>query len=190
MGTEIYARGVFINRSYDEVSLTQPALVQQIHREYVDAGADVITTNTFGANRIRLQPHGLEERLEDINRALLDEERPYLLIGFGRWGSSEPWLGTPVEWGQISGASAIVEASLPEMNPDMSQGSHFFHNLIGFRVFYLSVPHRGRYGVDWDWLRRQKTVRESDTVRHVRTDGSLRIAVDGRNARGVVTHDG
>ncbi len=69
MGTEIYKRGVFINRSYDEVSLTQPDLVREIHAAYLRAGADVLTTNTFGANRLRLQPYGLSDRVEDINRA-------------------------------------------------------------------------------------------------------------------------
>ncbi len=69
MGTEIYKRGVFINRSYDEVSLTQPELVREIHAAYLRAGADVLTTNTFGANRLRLQPYGLDDRVEDINRA-------------------------------------------------------------------------------------------------------------------------
>ncbi|MBN1826936.1 MAG: hypothetical protein JW958_11785 [Candidatus Eisenbacteria bacterium] len=132
----------------------------------------------------------IARELEGINQALIEEEKPYLLVGFGRWGSSEPWLGTPVEWGQISGARAIVEASLPEMNPDLSQGSHFFHNLIGFQVLYLSVPHHGRYGVDWKWLDRQETIRETDFVRHVRTVRPLRIIVDGRQARGVVKYDG
>ena len=67
MGTEIYKRGVFINRSYDEVNLTAPEIVQQIHEAYVEAGADIITTNTFGANQIRLLPFGLEDRHDEIN---------------------------------------------------------------------------------------------------------------------------
>ncbi len=69
MGTEIYKRGVFINRSYDEVSVSQPDIVRDIHAAYMRAGADVLTTNTFGANRLRLQPYGLDDRVEDINRA-------------------------------------------------------------------------------------------------------------------------
>ena len=67
MGTEIYKRGVYINRSYDEVNLTAPDLVEGIHRAYVEAGADVITTNTFGANRLRLMPFGLEDQHDAIN---------------------------------------------------------------------------------------------------------------------------
>ena len=69
MGTEIYRRGVFINRSYDEVSITQPDIVREIHAAYMRAGADVLTTNTFGANRLRLQPYGLDDKVQDINRA-------------------------------------------------------------------------------------------------------------------------
>jgi hypothetical protein len=126
--------------------------------------------------------------LDRVNRGLLEAERPYLLIGFGRWGSSDPWLGIPVDWGQISGARAIVEATLPEMNPDLSQGSHFFHNLIGFQVLYLSVRHQGRYRIDHAWLDRQTTVAETDFVKHVRADAPLEILVDGRRGSGVVRH--
>lgn len=126
--------------------------------------------------------------LEAVNQSLLDEERPYLLIGFGRWGSSDPWLGVPVEWGQISGVRAIVEATLPDMTPDLSQGSHFFHNMIGFQVLYLSVGHAGPHRIDWEWLDRQKAIAETDFVRHVRLGRPLRIEVDGRRARGWVRH--
>ncbi len=131
----------------------------------------------------------IAEELEVVNRSLLDEERPYLLIGFGRWGSSDPWLGVPVEWGQISGVRAIVEATLPDMNPDLSQGSHFFHNMIGFQVLYLSVGHAGPHRIEWDWLDRQKTISETGFIRHVRLERPLRIEVDGRHARGWVRYD-
>jgi methionine synthase I (cobalamin-dependent) len=71
MGTEIYRQGVFINRSYDEVTLSQPDIVRGIHAAYLRAGADVLTTNTFGANRLRLQPYGLDGQVEDINRSAI-----------------------------------------------------------------------------------------------------------------------
>ena len=80
-----------------------------------------------------------------INRSLVAEGRNYLLIGFGRWGTSDPPLGVPVAWGQISGARVIVEATLPDVQPDLSQGSHFFHNVLSFQVLYLSVEHHGPY---------------------------------------------
>ena len=69
MGTELYSKGVFLNRCFDELNLSHPELVQQVHHDYLIAGAEVIETNTFGANRIKLEPHGLADRLEDIIRA-------------------------------------------------------------------------------------------------------------------------
>jgi hypothetical protein len=125
--------------------------------------------------------------LDGINRGLVDEGRPYLLLGFGRWGSADPWLGVPVTWPQIGGARVIVEATLPGMEPELSQGSHFFHNLIGLRVLYLSVPHRGPHGIAWERLQPLPAVHESEFVRHVRLDRPLRVRVDGRRGRGVVT---
>jgi hypothetical protein len=93
----------------------------------------------------------------------------------------------PVEWSQIDGARVIVEATLPDMNPDLSQGSHFFHNLISFHVLYLSVPHDPPGGIDWAWLDGQPAVEETQFVRHVRTENPLAVRVDGRHGRGVVT---
>jgi pyruvate phosphate dikinase-like enzyme len=124
--------------------------------------------------------------LEKINRDLLEQRRPYLLIGFGRWGSSDPWLGIPVNWGQISGARAIVEATQPSMNVDLSQGSHFFHNLISFSVSYFCVSYDGPYAIDWKWLSGQRTVAETDFVRHVALPSPLSAKVDGKTGRGVI----
>ncbi len=128
--------------------------------------------------------------LAAINRHLAQEGRPYLLVGFGRWGSSDPWLGVPVDWGQISGASVIVEATLPQMTPDLSQGSHFFHNLISFEVLYMSVRHTSAGNIRWDWLDAHEALSESEHVRHVRLDEPLAVSVDGRSGRGVITHAG
>ncbi len=124
--------------------------------------------------------------LAAFNRTLVDGERPYLLIGFGRWGSSDPWLGIPVEWSDINGAQAIVEATLPNINVDLSQGSHFFHNISSFHVSYFSMPHSGRYAIDFDWLAGQPAVSETDLVRHVRLAQPLVVRVDGRSGRGVI----
>jgi len=132
----------------------------------------------------RLTP-AIAGEIEGLNRSLIDEARPYLLVGFGRWGSTDPWLGIPVRWDQISGARGIVEAALPQMNPEPSQGSHFFHNLTSFSVLYFTVPmHAGR-GVDWGWLARQQVVARTEHVRHVRTETPLVLRVDGRSRRGV-----
>ena len=127
--------------------------------------------------------------LEEINRQLEREGRPYLLIGFGRWGSSDPWLGVPVGWSDISGARVIVESSLPNMNPDLSQGSHFFHNMISFKVMYISTTLSAAHPVDWDWLDRQFVVAEKEFARHVRIDSPLTVKVDGLRNLGLIRHD-
>jgi hypothetical protein len=128
----------------------------------------------------------IAEELGSINRELQDQQRPFLLIGFGRWGSSHSSLGIPVDWSQISGARAIVEATLPEMNVELSQGSHFFHNLSSFRASYFMVQHGRNFGIDWEWLDRQPVERQTEFIRHVRPLERLLVRVDGRTARGVI----
>jgi len=124
--------------------------------------------------------------LSDFNRRMLESGRPYILIGFGRWGSSDPWLGIPVSWGQISGVRALVEATLPGMDVDLSQGAHFFHNMTSFRICYFAVPYNGRYGINWDWLKKQELSGQGEFVRHVHTSEKMQIKVDGRTGRGVI----
>ncbi|MBK9126537.1 MAG: hypothetical protein IPM13_01910 [Phycisphaerales bacterium] len=136
----------------------------------------------FDAGRTR----DIADELAEFNQALVEAGRPYLLIGFGRWGSSDSWLGVPVTWPQISGARAIVEATLPAMDVEPSQGSHFFHNLASMRVFYLTVHHSGPGQVDWTFLTAQPAVRETRWVRHVRLSAPLEVRVDARSGRGVV----
>jgi hypothetical protein len=136
------------------------------------------------------QTPAIAKELELINRSMVADGRRYLLIGFGRWGTSDPWLGIPVGWGQISGARVIVEATLPDVQPDLSQGSHFFHNLLSFRVLYVSVEHHGPYRIDWQWLERQPVVQSTGHATHVRLTTPLEVLVDGAEGRGVIRrHD-
>jgi hypothetical protein len=123
--------------------------------------------------------------VEAFNRRLRRDGRPYVLIGFGRWGSSDPWLGVPVDWGQISGAQVIVETSTSGMSPDPSQGAHFFHNLIGLGIYYLTASNLGGR-VDWEWLDAQPATDESAHVRHVRLPRPLTARVDGLAGLGVL----
>jgi hypothetical protein len=131
----------------------------------------------------------IAKELDAINRKLSDEHRPYVLIGFGRWGSSHPSLGIPVDWSQISGARTIVEATLPDMNVELSQGSHFFHNLSSFRATYFMVRHDGQFPIRWEWLTQQPVVSETELVRHVRPASPITVRVDGSTSRGVVLAD-
>ncbi|HPQ39463.1 MAG TPA: hypothetical protein PLV45_03740, partial [bacterium] len=127
--------------------------------------------------------------LDGLNRQLVKDGNRYILIGFGRWGSSDPWLGIPVNWGQISGARVLVEATLPNMIVDLSQGSHFFHNLSSFQVGYFAVRHHGPYRIDWEWLNCQDIVQDNTLTRHVRTRVPLMVKMDGRHSRGLITYD-
>ncbi|MDH3457261.1 MAG: PEP/pyruvate-binding domain-containing protein [Gemmatimonadota bacterium] len=147
---------------------------------------DILYVNptTFEARHTRT----IAGQLGKMNSRLLAEDRPYLLIGFGRWGSSDPWLGTPVKWGEICGARTIVEATRPDMWVEASQGSHFFHNISSSGVSYFSVGHDMTPGIDWTWLEAQPAAAETDLVRHVRLDQPLLVKVDGRTGRGVITH--
>jgi hypothetical protein len=124
--------------------------------------------------------------VDRMNHSLVSLGRPYLLIGFGRWGSADPWLGIPVRWPQISGARAIVEAGVSSGAVEMSQGAHFFHNLISFHVAYFSVPAGEERGIDWDWLERLPRAEEGGWVVRAESPEPLRVLVDGRSGRGVV----
>jgi hypothetical protein len=144
-----------------------------------------VRPDTFSLSRTPL----IAQQLGAMNRELQQQHRPFLLIGFGRWGSSHPSLGIPVDWGQISGARAIVEATLPDMNVEFSQGSHFFHNLSSFRTTYFMVQHEGRYRIRWDWLDHQPILHETEFIRHVRPAGPILVKVDGRTRRGIILPD-
>jgi hypothetical protein len=124
--------------------------------------------------------------LDHFNNKLLKEKLPYMLIAFGRLGTLDPWLGIPVQWGQICGAKVIVEATQENTRVELSQGSHFFHNMINLGVKYFSLPFSSAYAIDWDWLAGQEVIEETQFVRHIRLAGPLRVKVDGRRSRGVI----
>lgn len=124
--------------------------------------------------------------LESINSKLLDMNAPYLLISFGRLGTADPWLGIPVNWGQICGAKVIVEATQEKIRVDLSQGSHFFHNIINLGVKIFSIPFSSQFKIDWEWLDKQEIVEESHFVRHAKLQAPLLVKVDGRRGRGVI----
>ncbi|MDZ7763663.1 MAG: PEP/pyruvate-binding domain-containing protein [Melioribacteraceae bacterium] len=96
-----------------------------------------------------------------LNKKLLEQRKPYVLVGVGRWGSFDHWLGIPVTWDQISGASAIVESSFKDLEVAPSQGSHFFQNITSFRIGYFTVNSSEKVGfIDWKWLANQTAVEE------------------------------
>lgn len=129
----------------------------------------------------------MAEEIGVLNERLLAANRPYLLIGPGRWGSSHHGLGIPVQWGQISAARVIVETTLDNFVVEPSQGSHFFHNLTSFGVAYLTVNPRAAEGfVEWSWLSAQRVETEGVFVRHVRLDHALEVRVNGPRSQAAV----
>ncbi len=150
----------------------------------IDTIHDVVYIRPDGFSTDRTR--AIRQDLEEINRALVADRIPYLLMGFGRWGSSDPSAGIPVRFGQISGARVIVEATWKDLPFMLSQGTHFFHNITGFRVLYFSVDQEARYRIDWDWLASHPALTETEQVRHIRLPGPLRVMVDGRTSRGVI----
>ncbi|MBN2134197.1 MAG: histidine kinase, partial [Acidobacteria bacterium] len=133
----------------------------------------------------------IANEIGEFNKKLKKKLSPYLLAGPGRWGSSESWLGIPVQWDQIDNAKVMIETSHSKMSPDPSQGSHFFHNITSLRIGYFTIPPKSKTSmIDWDWLRRQPFVEETDYVRHVRFDSGFMIKMDGRTGKGVILKPG
>lgn len=135
----------------------------------------------------RAKTVAIAAEIADANNQLKAADRPYLLVGPGRWGSSDRWLGIPVRWDQISGAQVIVETDLPDFKVTPSEGTHFFQNLTSFQIGYLTVNHgKPRTVCRWEWLDEQPTVDDRTYVRHIILDQPLEILVDGRSRRGLV----
>ena len=142
-----------------------------------------VKPDAFSASKNQLIMYDIER----LNRRLVDEGRHYVLVGPGRWGSSDPWLGIPVKWPHISNARVIVESGLANYRIDPSQGTHFFQNLTSFGVSYFTInPFIGDGTYDTAFLDAQPAAYESEYVRHVRFARPMTIKVDGRKNLGVV----
>ncbi|MBN2350407.1 MAG: hypothetical protein JXJ22_16335 [Bacteroidales bacterium] len=124
--------------------------------------------------------------IQELNHKMVSENCPYLLIGYGRWGTSDPAAGIPVQWNQISGTRAIVEVPVEQFFFEMSQGSHFFHNVTSLKIFYFSLTPGTNYNFDENWLLKQKIVEEKKYVKHILTKNELIIKVDGRKRKGII----
>jgi hypothetical protein len=151
----------------------------------IDDLHDVVVVDSQRFERSRSQE--VAEAVSRLNRQLNEENRPYLLIGVGRWGSTEPWLGIPVEWDEISGARVIVEAGFRDFRVTPSQGSHFFQNLTAFQIGYFTVnPDAGEGSVDWHWLSEQPSVEEQGCVRHLHFAEPISVVMNSRTSQGVI----
>jgi hypothetical protein len=121
-----------------------------------------------------------------LNVGLVKKGRKYLLVGPGRWGSADRWLGIPVKWPDISGVGAIVEALIPQLIAEPSQGSHFFHNITTLGINYITVGQGKGDFLDWDSLKALPRVAETNYVVHARVEKPMRLKVDGRKSQGII----
>lgn len=122
-----------------------------------------------------------------LNVKLLAENKPYLLIGVGRWGTLDPWLGIPVKWDQISGAKCIVETSFKDFMVTPSQGSHFFQNLTSFMIGYFTINSFKNEGfIDWNWLAEQEISIELTYTRHITLKKPITIKMNGQENKGII----
>ena len=125
--------------------------------------------------------------IEKLNRKFLDEGKNYVLVGPGRWGSSDSWLGIPVKWPHISAARVIVEAGLTNYRVDPSQGTHFFQNLTSFGVGYFTINAYMNDGIyNQAYLNEQKAVEETNFLRHIHFEKPIKVKMDGKKKIGVV----
>ncbi len=129
----------------------------------------------------------IANRIAEINAKFVDENKNYILVGPGRWGSSDHWLGIPVKWTNISAARLIVESGLDKYRIDPSQGTHFFQNLTSFRVGYFTInPYMNDGFYDVDFLSNSKVYYEDEYIRHIRFEKPAIIKIDGKKNIGVV----
>ena len=151
----------------------------------MDSISDVVYIKTQGYTASN-NP-AIAREIERLNQQMLDMGRHYILIGPGRWGSSDPWLGIPVKWPHISGARVIVEAGLTNYRVDPSQGTHFFQNLTSFGVGYFTInAYMGDGLYNQAYLDALPAVHESELLRHVRAPRPFVVKMDGKRKKGVV----
>ncbi len=175
----------------------------EISEEIINDPDSLVTTNVaLGNGRIsgirdilyvppelfdRSKTQEIAEEIDQLNHQFVREATPYMLMGPGRWGSADRWLGIPVRWDQISGARVIVETDLEDFKVTPSQGSHFFQNLTSFQVGYLTVNSTtGSSTLDWDWFAEQNVTHQGRFVRRIHLDKPLCVLIDGRSRHGVV----
>jgi hypothetical protein len=151
----------------------------------IDNLCDIVVVDSERFERSRSQE--VARAVAHFNAQLSADNRPYLLIGVGRWGSNDPWLGIPVEWDEISSARVIVEAGFRDFRVTPSQGSHFFQNLTAFQIGYFTVnPDAGEGSVDWGWLDEQPAIEEQGCVRHLRFEQPMRVVMNSKLSQGVI----
>ena len=148
----------------------------------IDGIEDVVYVHPDRIDRMRTTD--LVPLIEEVDSYLRNRDRPYLLIGPGRWGTSDPSLGIPTQWNQIMGAKTIVEAPMSDIHVDPSQGTHFFQNIVTFNIGYLTIVKGDK--VDWGWLDSHDARIDEKGLRHIKLNSPLKIVLDSRDSEAIV----
>ena len=142
-----------------------------------------VVPERFNPSKSRL----IADEVGKINQKFIDANESYILVGFGRWGTSDPWLGIPVKWHQISKAKLIIESNLEDFYAEPSQGSHFFHNMISLKLGYFHIKESAdNEFIMWNWIKKQRIHDQTEHVRHIRLPHPLMVKIDARVSTGVV----
>lgn len=133
----------------------------------------------------------MQTELDEINKKMKDAGKNYILIGPGRWGTKERFLGVPVQFGQISQAKVIVESGIEGFDIAPSQGTHFFHNIVAMQIGYFSIPHvsEGEDYINWDLLNRMKTIKDTNYFTHIRSPHPISVKMDGKTGNAIIYID-
>ena len=148
----------------------------------IDGIEDVVYIHPARIDRMRTAD--LVPLIEEVDSYLRNRDRPYLLIGPGRWGTSDPSLGIPTQWNQIMGAKTIVEAPMSDIHVDPSQGTHFFQNIVTFNIGYLTIVEGDM--VDWSWLDSHEARIDEKGLRHIKLNSPIKIVLDSRDSEAIV----
>ena len=184
MAVSDHSLEVRIDQSFDEKALlySERAMGHGVRQDIYDLV--VIPPHLFD----RTRTVEMQTEIAGINEELARQERPYILLGPGRWGSRDRFLGVPVSWTQIRRAAVIVETEIENFNAEPSQGSHFFHNLTSQNIGYMTAC--GREGpartVDWEWLLEQKPLSAGSYAIHIRTTRPFTVRLDGTSGHGII----
>ena len=183
----IAAAAAETNMDWDSVDSASSLIYSEsaLGTGYVEGITDVIylKRETFDPSKTQI----MADQITRLNAKMREEGRGYLLVGFGRWGSSNPWLGVPIKWSDISEVKAIVECGLDNFRIEPSQGTHFFQNMTSFGVGYMTVnPYAGDGVLDFETLDAMQAVEQTEYIRHVRFCKPLTICIDGVKNRAVV----
>ena len=152
---------------------------------YINEISDIVIVRDDSFSNLKTMEIAAE--IDKINQKLKNEGKRYLLIGPGRWGSSDIHLGIPVKWNNISMAKVIVEAKYGDFVVDPSYGTHFFHNVTSLDIGYLSLISGEDY-INWDWIKAQRKVYQGEYISHIKLEKNLDIRIDGNSSQSLITY--